>query len=232
MIVAVMPAYNEEQTVLWAVRETKKYADKVVVVDDCSADATAQLARKAGAVVVQHRQNRGLGAALRTGFAKALAYKPDVIVTIDADGQHAPGDIPEFVRKINDGYDFVLGRRDLANYPVRKKIGNFFLNAATNFISGTSLRDTESGFRAFSRSGLEKLLLKAERYEIAAEIIFEVGRNDLKSVNIDISSSVYVQGVGVIDGFRNFFYLLHRRQKTWFDYLRDIKYVVKKHLHF
>lgn len=228
MIVAVMPAYNEEKTVGSVVKGALQHAGKVIVVDDCSSDRTSAAAKRAGALVVRHEVNRGLGASLRTGFGRALAMNADIILTIDADGQHAPQDIPKFISRIAAGYDFVLGERNLSKYPFVKKFGNFFLNMATNFISGTDLKDTESGFRAFTRNSLRKLHLRASRYEIAGEIIFEVGRNNLRTANVPIIIPVYVRGVGVFDGLKNFSYLLRRRRRTWFDYLRDAMYVLRK----
>ena len=228
-IFIVIPAYNEEKTVAAAVLGAKKYG-KVVVIDDCSSDNTAKNAMKAGAIVVSNKSNMGLGGSLRTGFAKALSMKADVVITMDADGQHLPENIPRFLEKINGGYDFVLGERNLSKYPFVKKLGNFFLNVATNFISGTNVKDTESGFRAFKAAALRKLFLKSHRYEIAVEIIFEVGRNRLKSCNVPVSSPVYVRGVGMMDGIRNFLFLMHRRERRWRDYLQDAKYVLKKWL--
>jgi len=228
--VAVIPAFNEEKMVGEIVRRTKMYVDKIIVVNDCSRDNTKKEAKKAGAIVVNHSVNKGLGASLRDGFATALKMNPDIIITLDADGQHLPEDIPKFIDKINRGYDFVLGARDLSKYPLVKKIGNFFLNAATNFISGTNLKDTESGFRAFRKNALEKLQLKSDRYQIAVEIVFEVGRNNLKTANVPIKIPLYVKGVGVIDGIHNFMYLLHRRERRWRDYIADVKYVLKKWL--
>lgn len=208
-VAIVMPAYNEEKTVGNAVKKCKKYG-AVIVVDDASKDRTAEIAKKAGAFVITHKINRGLGAALRTGFGYALKTDADIILTIDADGQHLPEEIPKFVKKIDEGYDFVLGARDLGRYPLIKKAGNFFLNAATNFVSGTRLKDTESGYRAFRKSALEKLSLKAERYEIAAEIVREIGRNRLKAANVKVKSPVYVKGVSVTDGIKNFLYILRK----------------------
>ncbi|HJZ12759.1 MAG TPA: glycosyltransferase family 2 protein, partial [Acidobacteriota bacterium] len=187
--VIVIPAYNEEKTVGRVVREAKKYG-KVVVVDDASHDKTAQEAKKAGATVISHKVNRGLGGALQTGFNAALKMGADIVVTIDADGQHKPEEIQQFIDRINRGYDFVLGARDLRKYPFVKKFGNFFLNNATNFVSGTNLKDTESGFRAFRADALRKMYIKAERYEIAVEIVFEVGRNKLRTINVPISSPI------------------------------------------
>jgi glycosyltransferase involved in cell wall biosynthesis len=230
MIVAVMPAYNEEKTVFNAVKETKRYVNKVVVIDDASRDNTATLAKKAGATVIRHEQNMGLGSALRTGFRKALDMNADIVLTIDADGQHNPRDIEKFVKAVESGYDFVLGKRNLRRYPFMKKVGNLFLNNATNFIAGTNLRDTESGFRAIRGSALKKFYLKGKRYEIAVEIIFEVGRNNLKATNVEIDSPVYVKGVGIFDGFSNFMFLMHRRERTWRSYITDVRYVLKRWL--
>lgn len=225
-VAIVMPAYNEEKTVGDIIRKTKKYG-KVIVVDDCSKDNTSKEARKAGALVVRHNVNKGLGSALRTGFSAALKMKPDIVITIDADGQHKPEEIGKFIHLIENGYDFVLGQRNLSAYPFVKKFGNFFLNWITNFVSGTHLKDTESGFRAFKADGLKKLYLKARRYEIAVEIVFEVGRNKLKHTSVEISSPRYVKGVGVWDGVKNFLYLLHRKKRTVQNTLEDIGYVLR-----
>ncbi len=225
-VAIVMPAYNEEKTVGGIVRRAKKYG-KVIVVDDCSRDNTTMEAGKAGAIVIRHNVNKGLGSALRTGFSAALKTKPDAVITIDADGQHKPEEIGKFLAQIENGYDFVLGERDLSKYPFTKKFGNFFLNWITNFVSGTRLRDTESGFRAFKADGLKKLYLKARRYEIAVEIVFEVGRNRLKYTSVPISSPHYVKGVGVWDGVKNFLYLLRRKRRTAQNTLEDITYVLR-----
>ena len=226
MNVIVIPAYNEEKTVGRVVSEAKKYG-KVVVIDDASHDKTAYAAKKAGALVITHKANRGLGGALQTGFEKALKMGADIVVTIDADGQHKPEEIGQFIDHINRGYDFVLGERDLRKYPFIKKFGNFFLNNATNFVSGTNLKDTESGFRAFRADALRKMYIKAEKYEIAVEIVFEVGRNRLKTINVPISSPIYVKGVGVADGLKNFRYLMSRRKRNWRGYVEDFKYVMR-----
>jgi glycosyltransferase involved in cell wall biosynthesis len=222
----VIPAYNEAKTIGGIVSRAKKYG-AVVVVNDASRDNTAAVAKKAGAVVVTHPQNRGLGAALRTGFDAALKRGFDIIVTIDADGQHKPEEIPKLISKVGEGYDFVLGSRDLLHYPFIKKLGNFFLNLFTNLIAGTNLKDTESGFRAFKKDALKKFYLRAERYEIAVEIIFEVGRNHLRYANVEIESPLYRKGVSFWDGIYNFRYLLRRRKRSMRDYVTDFRFVAK-----
>ena len=152
-----------------------------------------------------------MGYSKRRGMKEALKRGADVIVTLDADLQHRPEDIPRFVEMINEGYDFVLGRRNIKKYPLVKKVGNFGLNFLTKLISGTHLQDTESGYKAFSRKAAKKLKLTAERYEIESEIAFEVGRNKLKYTTIPIESPVYRKGVTVTQGFRNFWFLVRKR---------------------
>ena len=215
-VVAVMPAYNEEEHIGEVVARVKDYVDEIIVVDDCSADRTGEIARKAGARVLRHPANKGLGASLRDGIAEALRRGADVIITIDSDGQHRPEDIPKLLGKIAEGRDFVLGERDMSRYPLIKRIGNFLLTVLTDIVSGTTLRDTESGFRAFTAEAARKMRLGAERYEIAAEFILEVGLRGLTYANVRVASPLYHRGKGVsvADGFRNFLYLLRRRKAS------------------
>lgn len=225
-VAIVMPAYNEEETIGKVIGVAKGFGD-VIVVNDASTDKTREIAEKCGAIVIGHNKNMGLGSSLRDGFKEALKMKADVVITIDADGQHNAGDIPKFLEKLEEGYEFVLGQRNLARYPFTKKFGNFFLNIVTNVVSGTTLKDTESGFRAVKASALRKFYLKSERYEIAVEIIFEVGKHRLRTANVEIDSSVYVKGVGIFDGVKNFRYLMRRRKRSLRSYVEDFRYVMK-----
>ncbi|MBN2095580.1 MAG: glycosyltransferase family 2 protein [Candidatus Aenigmarchaeota archaeon] len=212
-IIAVIPAYNEEKTITEAIRRTKKHVDRVVVVDDGSMDNTALMAKKEGAIVVQNPVNMGVGTSKRLGIQKALGLGADLIVTLDADLQHQPEDIPRFIEKLGEGYSFVLGRRDISKYPFVKKFGNFGLNILTNILAGTGFRlmDTESGFKAFTRDAALKMDLTAERYAIEAEIAYEVGKNKIPCATIEIDSPRYRKGVTVMHGFRNFWFLLGKK---------------------
>jgi len=232
MITAVIPAYNVEKTIRNVIKETKKYCDNIIVIDDGSRDNTGKVVKEEGIKLITHKKNKGLGAALRTGFNAAINCKSDIILTLDSDGQHNPNEIPRFLNAISKGYDFVLGERDLKKYPLIKKIGNFFLNVMTNIISGTTLNDTESGFRAFSSYGLKRIYpyLRANRYEIASEIIFAVGLYNIKYTNVKISSPIYVKGVTIRGGIRNFLYMLHRRKRDLKSYVQDSKYILRKWL--
>lgn len=125
-ITAILPAYNEEVSIGSVVLRTRKFVDRVVVIDDGSSDRTSEVAALAGAVVLRHAKNQGKGAALKTGFE---AMNGDaVIVTIDSDGQHDPADIPRLVDPILRGEaDMVNGSRYLngnkKDTPLYRRVG-------------------------------------------------------------------------------------------------------------
>ncbi|OPY53029.1 MAG: Glycosyltransferase AglJ [Methanosaeta sp. PtaU1.Bin060] len=161
------------------VLRTKLYADRVIVVDDGSSDHTAEVAQMAGAEVLRHPQNKGKGAALKTGFE--LLNGTNVIVTIDTDGQHDPGDIPKLVEPILKGEaDMVNGSRYLngngKNTPLYRRLGQKVLDSATNLDCGLNVTDSQSGFRAFAartknvfRFGQNGLAIESEMLADAAE---------------------------------------------------------------
>jgi glycosyltransferase involved in cell wall biosynthesis len=214
MISIIIPAYNEGSRIADVILKAKRYGG-VIVVDDASNDNTAEIARKAGAKVISHESNRGLGSALRTGFKAALGASKspeDIVITLDADGEHDPDDVPKFVAALTEGFEFALGKREIDGYPLRRRIGNFGLTFGTNLLCGTSLKDTESGFRAVRTDALRRMDLRARRYEIAAEIIHEVGRLRLRATNVPIKSKeLRGKGAGVMDGLKNALYLFRRR---------------------
>jgi glycosyltransferase involved in cell wall biosynthesis len=152
-IVAVIPAYNEERFIGSIVLKVRRYVDQVVVVDDGSHDATAELAAAAGALVIQHTQNQGKGVALNTGFRKAAEFEPTVVITIDADGQHLPKEITQVAQPILDGQaDVVIGSRYLeetSRVPEHRIWGHRLFNLITTITSGVSSTDSQSGFRPF-----------------------------------------------------------------------------------
>ncbi len=112
MTVAVIPAYNEEKTIGEILEKVKLFVNKIIVVNDGSKDKTAEMAGQCGVQVINHIINRGLGAALRTGFSAAARENADIIITLDADGQHNPEDIPKLIAPIkNNEADAVIGSR-------------------------------------------------------------------------------------------------------------------------
>lgn len=169
-LVVIIPAFNEAKTVAGVVSAIPRQLDGVdevraLVVDDGSTDATASEGRKAGAEVVAHGRNRGVGAAFRTGLAAALERGADVAVNIDADGQFDPADIPALIRPILAGEaDFVtctrFGRRDLRpRMPLVKRLGNRLVCSIVNVVAKQRFTDVSCGFRAYSREAALRLNL-------------------------------------------------------------------------
>jgi glycosyltransferase involved in cell wall biosynthesis len=186
-VVVGVPAFNEEKTIAKVVVEAQKYADKVVVCDDGSTDMTAEIAECLGADVVRHERNLGYGATVRSLFKCARELGADVFVTLDGDGQHFPGEIPEVVKPIMDGRaDIVIGSRFLEgkgkrnSVPWFRKLGIKVLTRAANSVSKFGVRDAQSGFRAYSRRALEKLNVFEEGMGVSVEILMEAKKQDLK----------------------------------------------------
>ncbi len=210
-VIAIIPAYNEEKNIGKTVKDTKKYVDKVIVVDDGSFDETAKIAIKNRAEVIRYEKNKGVGFASRTGLKKAISLKPYIIIFLDADGQLNPKYVPEFVNKIKEGSDYVYGKRNLQNYPMNRKIGNWSLTILANLFCPTKIMDVECGFRAFTYKTAKKLNLKAMRYERELDFIYEVWRNNLKVSCVEISVPKFYPKAAIIRGLKNFWFLLKRR---------------------
>ncbi|WP_153552732.1 glycosyltransferase family 2 protein [Halomicrobium sp. LC1Hm] len=156
---AVIPAYNEGRTIGSVVLETLPYVDIIIVVDDGSDDRTAAISEAAGAEVISLGSNRGKGAALKVGFEQAMDYGASVIVTLDADGQHNAGSIPELIAPIEAGEaEVVVGSRQLTGDgepSFARCFGRWMLDSATNLTLESPVCDTQSGYRSFSRDALE-----------------------------------------------------------------------------
>ncbi|MBI2861003.1 MAG: glycosyltransferase family 2 protein [Chloroflexi bacterium] len=188
-VIAAMPAFNEERYIGSMVLRTRQFVDEVVVVDDGSADATAEIARLAGASVVRHETNRGYGAAIQSIIAEARKRDADVLLLIDADAQHNPAEIPSLVKPLLDGYDLVIGtrREQGENIPFYRRIGLKILRRSTNILSDAKLSDTESGFRGFSRKAIAMLKLRENGMAASAETVAEASRLGLRMTEVPIS---------------------------------------------
>lgn len=169
-LIVLLPALNEEQTVATVIASIPKNIlgvtdQEVIVVDDGSSDQTASRAAAAGATVVSHGWNRGLGVAFQTGVDAALRHGADIIVTIDADGQFSPSDIPTLVKPLIDHRaDVVTASRFLdpalvPEMPWIKRWGNQRVAKLVSFLSGQKLADAACGFRAYSREAVLNLNL-------------------------------------------------------------------------
>ncbi len=157
-IVIVIPAYNEERFIGSVVLKARQFCHHVIVVDDGSSDATAELAALAGAQVIRHAENRGKGAALNSGLHAARQFEPAAVVMLDADGQHSPDEINKLISPVIAGQaDLVIGSRYLGNSsqtPRHRIWGHWAFNWLTRLSSGVPSSDSQSGFRAISGQAL------------------------------------------------------------------------------
>jgi glycosyltransferase involved in cell wall biosynthesis len=185
-IVAGMPMYNEEETIGTVVTLALKHADAVICVDDGSSDSSARIAEACGATVIRHRVNRGYGGALKSLFIKAIEMNATALVVLDSDGQHEAADIPQLLKPILEKQaDFVIGSRFIdggggTDMPAYRRLGIKVITAASNLSRDISIKDTQSGFRAFSAHALEVLRFDCEGMELSLEMLEDAHEKQLK----------------------------------------------------
>ena len=184
-IIVGIPAYNEERTIGTVVLLVREHVDEVVVVDDGSTDRTATVARRAGATVIRHEENRGKGAAIRSFIDHVREREFEVCVLFDGDGQHSHVDIPRVVEPVLSGdADLVIGSRfvdggTVDSIPLYRRFGQRVLDAVTSLPSRTRLTDTQSGFRALSPKAIRVMSTSASGYGIESEMIDIASREQL-----------------------------------------------------
>lgn len=190
-LVAVIPAYNEERFIGSVVIKACKYADVVIVVDDGSSDATAEIAHLAGATVIKQEKNAGKGAALSTGLKKARELRPAVVVVLDADYQHQPREMGLVTAPVLAGEaDIVIGSRYLcngSNTPAHRVWGHRVFNLLTNGASGVAVSDSQSGFRAFSPAALEAITFHSNGFSVESEMQFIAREQGLRMTEVPIT---------------------------------------------
>ena len=188
-ILVAMPAYNEERYIGSVILKAQQYADEVIVLDDGSTDDTSEIARLAGATVIRHEENKGYGAAIQSLLAEAKKKNPDILVLLDADSQHNPKDISLLTEPILEGFDLVIGSRELQrnNIPLYRRAGQRVLSYLSGILSGKKLSDSESGFRVFSRKAITVLEPRESGMAVSAEIIADAAEKGLKITEVPIS---------------------------------------------
>lgn len=212
-IVVVVPAYNEARFIGSVILKIKEFADEIIVVDDGSRDETADIAERAGARVIRHPRNQGKGVALNTGFDLIRReYHPLAVVTLDADWQHSPEDIPAVASPILNGdADLVIGSRYLqkaSDVPLQRVVGHWGFNMLVNTVSGTRITDSQSGYRAFSRRALESISFRSDGFSVESEMQFWAADYELRVLEVPITiryqdnpkRSVVSHGITVLNG--------------------------------
>jgi len=193
-IAAVVPAYNEEKYIGTTIGELKscQLIDYIVVIDDCSIDNTAGIARETGVIAISHAHNQGVGGAIKTGFKKALEIGADMVVIMAGDGQMAVAELPKFIRQCENGFGLVIGNRfaetDPRDYgmPAIRYYGAKILSFMTYISTGQMVPDSQNGYTALSREALQKINIYtlANRWGIHNDIISRCAIAHIPIVNI------------------------------------------------
>jgi glycosyltransferase involved in cell wall biosynthesis len=192
IVVALIPALNEAGTIAAVVEAIRPHVARVVVVSDGSTDQTAELARAAGATVVSHDETRGKGQAVRTGLAHVLqAADVDYVLILDGDGQHLPSEAPRLIAAAASGEaDLVVGERQFNReaMPAARYHANVVGSRALSAFMGSTLRDTQCGYRLFRASMLRRLPLRSTGYDIETEMLVKVGRLGGRIVQVPVTA--------------------------------------------
>ena len=242
--ILVMPQFNEARTIIQVLDEAYTYVDIIVVVDDGSTDASYSLIEawmkgKDKVYLIRLGKNRGMSGALLAGFCQVLRFlemglvdSSDIVINIDADGQHRPQEIPSVVEFMQmGGYDIVLTRRDLSGYPRFKRLGNWGLSLWASLLGGVKYHDVECGFR-FMRAAVIPHLLKyftGRRYGCAQEIGIITALLGFK-INNEFPTHInyYREGAKVRDGLTNLGMGLLAFSRVKLGIRNDLSKLVKK----
>ena len=189
----ILPSYNAARFLEKVIADIRAVVPdiRVLVVDDGSTDGTADVARQAGAEVIVHEVNRGKGGALATGNAWALESGLEWVYTMDADGQHLPGEMSSFEEVAAAGpYDVVVGNRmdDTRDMPWLRKRTNEFTSWVVSKLAGVDIPDSQNGYRLFRVACLEGLELRTTRYDTETEILVRLARRGYRIGAVPVST--------------------------------------------
>lgn len=190
-ICCIIPAHNEDQSIIQVIQSCRKHIRDIIVVDDGSGDHTGDSACKAGAVVIRHNKNLGKGMALRTGFEYALRNGFDAVITLDADGQHDPSEIQRFLSAFyNNEGDIIIGTRlwDKGAMPRYRYIPNQIGVWCISKAAGCRIEDSQSGFRLYRKEVLENIRLDTTGFETETEILIKAGKKGFRIHGIPVSA--------------------------------------------
>ena len=217
-VAAVIPAYLEEKHIANVARRTLQQLDHVLVVDDGSTDATAETARKAGAEVIVHEQNRGKGESIKTGLRHWLDRGFAYVAILDGDGQHLPEEIERFLAVASStSAALLLGTRmnDVSEMPLLRRMVNRYMSRKISRLCGQDIPDTQCGFRMVHRSVIPDLLGGADRFDYETEMLILTSRKGCRIESVPITT-VYSDEVSSIHPVRDtirFFQLMRRYRK-------------------
>lgn len=190
-IIVGLPAYNVEGKIAPIITKLRDIVDGVIVCNDGSLDLTGQIAKELGVIVIDHTKNLGYGAAIKSIFQRFLETDGDILVTIDADGQHNVGDIKKIVKPIlDDSADLVIGSRftdtNVTKIPRYRKMGISAITKITNISTKQKITDSQSGFRAYKREIILQTSLSETGMAVSTEILIKADRKDFRITEVGI----------------------------------------------
>ena len=186
-----IPAYNEEKNIAGIIVKLKEIADTIIVCNDGSSDSTSEIAKKLGAIVIDHPKNLGYGAGINSILKKSRELDSDILVTFDADGQHRIEDINKVTEPIKQNIaDIVIGSRFLdaakEKIPNYRKLGINIITKVTNSTLKEKITDSQSGFRAYSKNVISKLNISDIGMGISTEILIKSSSLNFKIIEVPI----------------------------------------------
>jgi glycosyltransferase involved in cell wall biosynthesis len=219
-VAVIVPAYQEEKHVPEVVRRTLEHVNHVLVVDDGSTDRTASVARAAGAEVIVHPANRGKGETIKTGLHYWFDRGMELVLILDADGQHLPEEISRFVALASGPAraKFVVGNRmnDVARMPAVRRFVNRYMSARISRVCRQNIPDTQCGFRLLHRDVIPEMFGGAERFDYETEMLIFASRKGYRIDSVPITT-VYSDEVSSIHPVRDtirFFKLMQRQKQA------------------
>ena len=207
-IFLVIPSYNEGSRLLQTVKEAQKYISppNIIVVDDASIHPE-KLIKISDVFLLRHRINLGKGAAMRTGADFAFSQGADAIIFMDADRQHDPKELTNYIKHLNNGYDVVFGsRRPNPSAPFLRVLGKKLIGIYIRIFFGITISDILSGYRGINRRTYKLIRWQSDRYDVETEMIVRLGKykNKIKWIEFPIDT-IYIdkyKGVTPIDAIR------------------------------
>ncbi|MBT9146931.1 MAG: Polyprenol monophosphomannose synthase [Syntrophomonadaceae bacterium] len=200
--VVLIPAFNEEKGISQLVKDLRTIVEEIIVVNDGSCDKTAAVAAAAGAKVISHKENKGKGVALRTGFQAVISDGADAVITMDGDGQHDWREVPKLIKKAEEsGADIVIGDRmgDISSMPPIRILTNRLTSWFVSRLGGQKISDSQSGYRLIKREVLENVKLETAKYDLESEILIKASRQGYTTSSIPVKTIYYAGGVSKIN---------------------------------
>lgn len=187
----LIPAYNEANAIGEVIDKVKSKGLTLLVVDDGSSDNTAEIAISKKVDVLRHTTNLGKGASLKDGFNDTLKGDYESVLVLDGDGQHDPGEIPNFLKKMREsGADIVVGNRmnDIQSMPLKRKLTNKFMSYLISKIAKQEIPDTQCGYRMIKTKVLKDIKISTSKYEIESEILLKAAKKGYKIQSVPIKT--------------------------------------------